>query len=168
MDSAHTFYIMKTKILFVCLGNICRSSSAEAIFKEFVKQRGYEDSFMIESAGLIDIHEGELPDPRMRQHGARRGYKIDSISRPINYEDFFKFDYIIGMDESNRSKIKELAPTEEASSKISIMTDWNDTALLDHIPDPYYGGADGFEMVLDLIESCCEPLFNKIVNQQKL
>lgn len=158
---------MKTKILFVCLGNICRSSSAEAIFKDFVKRKGYEDQFEIDSAGLIGFHEGELPDPRMRQHGARRGYKIDSISRPINYDDFFRFDYIIGMDDTNRSRLKELAPTEETLAKISIMTDWNKEALLDYIPDPYYGGADGFEMVLDLIESCCEPLLNKILSNNK-
>lgn len=157
---------MKKKVLFICLGNICRSPSAEAVFKKYVKDRGKEDCFEIDSAGLIGFHEGELPDPRMRMHGARRGYQIDSISRPITYDDFFEYDYIIGMDDSNRTKLKNMAPTADCEKKISLMTDWNDEALMDHIPDPYYGGADGFELVLDMIEGCCPPLMEKLLDEK--
>lgn len=98
------------RVLFVCLGNICRSPSAEGLFRHYVASQGAEGDYEIDSAGLIAHHEGELPDGRMRAHAARRGYSLESRSRPITYEDFFHFDYIIGMDEANRERLLELAP----------------------------------------------------------
>lgn len=89
----------KIRILFVCLGNICRSPSAEAIMKKIVADAGLSDRIEIDSAGTMGYHEGELPDSRMRQHGARRGYTLDSRSRPVRMSDFYDFDYIIGMDD---------------------------------------------------------------------
>lgn len=155
----------KIKILFVCLGNICRSPSAEGIFKEYVKQQGTEHMFEIDSAGLIAHHQGEKADARMRAHALRRGYELTSISRPVMYEDFFTFDYIIGMDEANRQNLLDRAPTEELARKISLLTDWHPQPILNHIPDPYYGGAEGFEQVLTLIESCVPFLYDKAIRQ---
>ena len=156
----------KIKVLFVCLGNICRSPSAEAIFREYVSKQGYAQLIEVDSAGLIAHHEGEQADSRMRAHAIRRGYNLTSISRPITYDDFFEFDYIIGMDESNRCELLKRAPTDESQAKITLLTDWHDKALYDYVPDPYYGGADGFERVLDLIEDCVPHLFNEIVSQK--
>ena len=145
--------------LFVCLGNICRSPSAEAVFRAYSQQQGSD--YLIDSAGLIAHHQGEQADARMRAHAARRGYELTSLSRPISYEDFFRFDYIIGMDESNRQRLLALAPTQETAAKVSLLTDWAEGAVLDHVPDPYYGGAEGFETVLDLLEYCVPQLYEK-------
>ena len=98
----------------------------------------------------------------MRAHAARRGYDLTSRSRPIRYEDFFHFDYIIGMDESNRERLLEKAPTAELAEKVSLLTDWAPDAAKDHVPDPYYGGAEGFEHVLDLLEHCLPQLQRQI------
>lgn len=150
------------KILFVCLGNICRSPAAEAVFRSYVEQAGRGESFVIDSAGTSGYHEGEQADARMRAHASRRGYSLTSLSRPLSYEDFFTFDYIIGMDESNRSNILKLAPTEELAEKVSLLTDWHPNSPRDHVPDPYYSGAEGFEEVLDLIEACVPHLLSGI------
>lgn len=152
------------RILFVCLGNICRSPSAEGVFRHYISEQGACDRYDIDSAGLIAHHEGELPDGRMRAHAARRGYELTSRSRPITYEDFFHYDYIIGMDSANRERLLDLAPTAETAQKVSLLTDWADDAPKDHIPDPYYGGAEGFEHVLDLIELCVPQLYRKTIS----
>lgn len=147
------------KILFVCLGNICRSPSAEAVFRAYVEEQGAEGQFLIDSAGLIAHHQGERADARMRAHASRRGYDLTSRSRPIGYDDFDNFDYIIGMDFSNRDRLLALAPTKEAAAKVHLMTDFSRLKLHDHIPDPYYGGASGFELVLDILEECMAGLY---------
>ncbi|KGN71710.1 low molecular weight protein-tyrosine-phosphatase [Porphyromonas sp. COT-239 OH1446] len=148
----------KTKILFVCLGNICRSPSAEGVFSAYVAQEGLSELFEIDSAGTSAHHEGEPADSRMRAHAARRGYTLSSLSRPVVYEDFFRFDYIIGMDERNRQSLIDMAPTPEAEAKVSLLTDWMPRPRPDHVPDPYYGGAEGFERVLDILEMACPSL----------
>lgn len=142
------------KVLFVCLGNICRSPSAEAIFRHYVEQAGRIDEFDIDSAGTSAHHQGERADSRMRAHAARREYELTSLSRPLRYDDYYEFDYIIGMDEANRATLRDRCPEETLLSKISILTDWHPAPPIDHVPDPYYGGAEGFERVLDLIEDC--------------
>ena len=152
----------KTKILFVCMGNICRSPSAEGIMKKLVKERGLENQFYIDSAGIHDFHEGELPDHRMRTHAARRGYNLDSRSRPVKYHDFHNFDLIIAMDDRNIIDLKRLAPDLESLEKIRRMTEFSTKYDIDHVPDPYYGGAQGFELVLDLLEDACEGLLNSV------
>lgn len=144
------------KILFVCLGNICRSPSAEAVMKKLVKDAGLEESFFIDSAGIMGYHEGERADDRMRGHAARRGYVLDSISRPVRTQDFYDFDLIIGMDDRNVDDLKQKAPDLESVAKIHQMTEYSRNKLYDHVPDPYYGGASGFELVLDLLEDACE------------
>ena len=137
----------KVRLLFVCLGNICRSPSAEAVMKRLVKDAGLGDRIEIDSAGITGYHEGDRADSRMRAHAARRGYVLDSISRPVRQWDFHDFDLIIGM-----------APDLESVAKIHRMTEFSRNKLYDHVPDPYYSGAEGFELVLDLLEDACAGL----------
>lgn len=152
----------KIKILFVCLGNICRSPSAEGIMKKLVKEAGLEMLVAVDSAGLIGYHEGELPDQRMRSHAARRGYVLDSRSRPVRPADFFEFDYLIGMDDRNYDELRRMAPDAESAAKVHRMTEYSRRFAHDHVPDPYYGGAAGFELVLDLLEDACGGLLEAI------
>ena len=154
----------KTRILFVCMGNICRSPSAEGIMKELVKNAGLENKIEIDSAGILGYHEGELPDSRMRKHAYRRGYVLDSHSRPIKTKDFFDFDLIIGMDADNMDDLQEKAPDMESLQKIHKMTEYSRHMSYDHVPDPYYGGDAGFELVLDLLEDACAGLLEEVTS----
>ena len=147
------------------MGNICRSPAAEGIMKKMVQEQGLEHSFYIDSAGMHGWHEGELPDNRMRTHASRRGYALTSHSRPIKYNDFEQFDLIIGMDDNNIQDLKRMAPSLEAQRKIRRMTDFCQTHKADCVPDPYYGGASGFELVLDLLEDACVGLLDELKNQ---
>ena len=150
------------KILFVCLGNICRSSSAEGVMKHLIEEAGRADEFLIDSAGILSYHQGELPDSRMRAHAARRGYNLTHLSRPVRTEDFYNFDLIIGMDDRNVDDLKRKAPDLESVAKIHQMTEYSRNKLYDYVPDPYYGGASGFELVLDLLEDACQGLLETI------
>lgn len=152
-----------TRILFVCLGNICRSSSAQGVMEHLVKEAGREGDFVIDSAGILSYHQGELPDSRMRAHAARRGYELTHRSRPVCTDDFDEFDLIIGMDDRNIDDLKERAPSVEAWGKIRRMTDFcTKFTYADHVPDPYYGGVEGFEYVLDLLEDACAGLLAEL------
>lgn len=152
----------KHRILFVCLGNICRSPSAEGIMKAMIEEKGLSDSFYIDSAGTSGWHEGDLPDKRMRQHASLRGYTLDSRSRPVYLTDFEDFDLIIGMDDANVAELKKRAPDLPSVYKIRKMTEYNRTYDYDHVPDPYYGGASGFELVLNLLEEACSNLLEDL------
>lgn len=152
----------KKKILFVCLGNICRSSSAEGVMKLLVEKAGRTAEFEIDSAGILSYHQGELPDPRMRSHAARRGYQLLHRSRPVTTADFCHFDLIIGMDDQNIDDLRQLAPSPEACEKIHRMTEYcTSHPQADYVPDPYYGGSEGFEYVLDLLEDACAGLLSQ-------
>ena len=156
----------KTKILFVCLGNICRSPSAEAVMKAIVKNAGMADSFEIDSAGIIGYHAGEPADQRMQRHALQRDIHLTSISRAVKSPgDFEYFDYIIGMDDQNMSDLFERCPSEDYSTKISKMTDYCTSHSNTSVPDPYYGGAAGFELVLDILEDACQGLLDSIKNE---
>ena len=152
----------KTKILFVCLGNICRSACAEAVMKQVVAERGLAADFEIDSAGLISYHTGEMADPRMRQHAAARGINITSIARKITTADFSHFDYIIGMDDDNIRRLLDIAPDESSRQKISKMSDYCRTFRTNSVPDPYYGGPKDFELVLDLLDDACNGLIDSL------
>ncbi len=152
----------KIRIIFVCLGNICRSPAAEAIFKHKIAQTGFSDSYIVDSAGIHGYHSGENADIRMIRHASRRGITIDSISRQFKYEDFDKFDYIIGMDDSNIKALKKIALSNEDLLKISKMTDYSASLNISQVPDPYYGGYDGFERVLDILDDSINGLIKKI------
>lgn len=153
---------MPTKILFVCLGNICRSASAEAVMKKLVADAGWNDRIQVDSAGILNYHEGEPADSRMRAHAIRRSYVLNSISRPVRTDDFYRFDLIIGMDNRNIDDLKEKAPDLDSVKKIHQMTEFSRNKLYDYVPDPYYGGASGFELVLDLLEDACAGLLDDI------
>ena len=148
--------------MFVCLGNICRSPAAEEIMRRLVADAGLDKEIVLDSAGLIDYHEGEPADGRMRAHAARRGYQITHLSRPVRYDDFFDFDIIVGMDDRNISKLKALAPGLDEERKVVRMTDYCRLKVADHVPDPYYGGASGFENVLDILEDACAGLLDTL------
>lgn len=157
----------KIRLLFVCLGNICRSPSAEAVMKKLARQAGLDNRLEIDSAGLIGYHEGEQADPRMRAHAARRGYVLDSISRPVRPVDFYDFDLIIGMDDRNVEELKRRAPDLETAAKVRQMTEFSRHKLYDYVPDPYYSGAEGFELVLDLLEDACGGLLESLAGGAK-
>ncbi len=148
----------KIRLLFVCMGNICRSPSAEAVMKKVVADAGLQDWIEIDSAGTLGYHAGELADSRMRTHASRRGYVLDSISRQVKTDDFYNFDMIIGMDDHNISELKRKAPDWDSVQKIHKMTDFSTDKTHDHVPDPYYGGDSGFELVLDILEDSCQGL----------
>lgn len=131
--------------------------------KSLVEKAGVSNRFEIDSAGIIDYHEGELPDARMRSHARRRGYELVHRSRPVRPEDFDYFDLIIGMDSQNLVDLRRRAPSAEAERKIARMTDYCVRyAQADSVPDPYYGGAEGFEYALDLLEDACAGLLERL------
>ncbi len=151
---------MKKRVLFVCLGNICRSSTAEGVMLSLLKKKGLEEDFTIDSAGTSGYHEGSLPDVRMRRHASKRGYELVHRSRPVRVEDFYEFDYIIGMDDQNIADLRELAPSPNEEKKIHRMVEFSSQYDNTYIPDPYYGGSEGFELVIDLLEDACQGLLN--------
>ncbi len=159
---------MKIKVLFVCLGNICRSPAAEGVLQRLVEERKLSHRFEIDSAGTYSGHRGQLPDPRMRRHASRRGYNLTHRARPITIDDFEDFDIIVAMDESNRRTLMHLAASPVQQAKIVMMGDYivKLRAHYDYVPDPYYEGAEGFELVLDLFEDACSNLLEEIINSK--
>lgn len=156
-----------TSILFICLGNICRSCTAQTIMQSLVDEAGLTSVFEIDSAGIIDYHEGERADSRMRRHARERGYDITHLSRPIRQADFAHFDLIIGMDEANIEALHRLAPDEASKAKIHYMTEFCVNTSADVVPDPYYGGESGFELVLDTLEDTCQGLLAALTTNEK-
>ena len=143
------------RILFVCMGNICRSPCAEGIMQLLIKQQGLENDFECDSAGTIDYHQGDIADLRMREHASLRGYELNSIARKFILQDFEKFDWIITMDENNFSQINILDNNNKITDKIRPMTDFCKRTKISSVPDPYYGGSQGFENVIDILEDAC-------------
>ncbi len=135
---------------------------AEAIMRKLVNERGLSAEYEIDSAGLIGYHEGEGSDPRMKAHAWRHGYHLTHISRPIREIDFDLFDLIVSMDDSNWDRLHRLAPTLEAEAKIVRMTDYCQAHTIDHVPDPYYGGEQGFENVIEILEDACAGLLDSL------
>lgn len=153
----------KTRILFVCLGNICRSPAAEEVMRQLTREKGTEEKFLLDSAGLYSGHAGQLPDKRMRVHASRRGYSLTHRARPVHESDFDYFDIIVAMDDSNYDRLRRMAPTQEDADKVVRMIDYCRMATrYDCVPDPYYEGAEGFELVLDLLEDACRGLYDEI------
>lgn len=151
------------RVLFVCLGNICRSPAADGMMHRMVENRHDADRWTIDSAGTGGWHVGDLPDPRMRAHARRRGLELNHICRQIRESDFDNFDIIIGMDSRNLADLHRLAPTPEAEAKILPMADFfTSQSRFDHVPDPYYDGAQGFETVLDLLDEATENLYDTV------
>lgn len=162
-DHDMTMERKKHSVLFICLGNICRSPAAEGIFKYLVEEQGLDHQFLIDSAGIGGWHIGQLPDPRMRQCGVRHGYRFESRARQFSKSDFSRFDHIIVMDAENYRDVTSMASSEEEKSKVSFMTDYC-TRHKDatSVPDPYYGGPRGFDLVIELLEDACLGLLERL------
>ena len=154
----------EARILFVCLGNICRSPTAEAVMRGVLHDRGLADRVEVDSAGTIAYHAGEAADARMQRAAAERGYSLDSISRKVEPGDFREFDLLIAMDRSNHGDLKAMAPpgTED---RIRMLSDFLPEDAPRDVPDPYYGGAQGFERVLDLIEEACPRILEEVLGE---
>ena len=155
------------RILFVCLGNICRSPAAEGIMRHLVELRGMAHLFDIDSAGIGGWHVGQLPDARMRRHGARHGYDFCSRARQFCAADFDRFDLILTMDDANFVEITGQALTHEERAKVVPLARFLRHHPQAHdIPDPYYGGDAGFERVIALLEDACEGLLASFLEEK--
>ncbi|MBC77935.1 MAG: protein tyrosine phosphatase [Halobacteriovoraceae bacterium] len=151
-----------TKILFVCLGNICRSPAAEAVFLKLVEAKGLSEHFEVDSAGTSAFHTGDNADPRMIEEARLRGISVPSISRQFVKKDFDIFDQIVVMDDSNFKNVTKLDPDKEHAHKVFKLTDYSSNSELNFVPDPYFGGQDGFGLVLDILEDCCQNLLTHL------
>ena len=156
----------KYKVLFVCLGNICRSPAAQGIFEHYVRENGMTDKIEADSAGTYSGHRGELPDRRMRNAALYRGFALTHKARPVSGLDFLDFDLIIAMDDQNYEDLMHLAPSVEATHKIHRMSEFLKVRKMSYIPDPYYMGVEGFSLVLDLLEDGCKNLYDIIVKAE--
>lgn len=154
-------------MLFVCLGNICRSPLAEGIFRDLVYKAGLARHFEIDSAGTSGYHNGEGPDTRTVETARRRGVVLDSVSRKVTRKDIERFDYILAMDRDNLTKLRMLDPDQTA--KIRLIRSFDPDSWAEAgVPDPYYGGPSGFEDVHDLIERACAGLLRQIRDERTI
>lgn len=156
----------KHTVLFICLGNICRSPAAEGIMKSLVEKEGMSDDFFIDSAAIGSWHIGQLPDSRMRKCGAEHGYRFDSHARQFQKSDFQHFDLIVVMDNENYRAITSMASSQADKDKVVRIADY----LTHHreyttVPDPYYGDYSDFELVIELLEDACQGLLDSIKEQ---
>lgn len=158
-----SFLPMK-KILFVCLGNICRSPAADGIFSGLIRKHSLAEALACDSCGTGDWHIGDLPDSRMRAAGTRRGYNFTHRARQLCSDDYRNFDWLIAMDTQNRRDILARAPKHFDGSKVKIFTEFcsEKFSKLDGVPDPYWSGDDGFDAVLDILEDGCSRLFEQL------
>ncbi len=153
---------MTIQVLFVCTGNICRSAFAEGIFSKMVQERGLDSEISCDSAGTIDYHVGSPADARMQQAANRRGYILKSRARQVTQVDLRKFDYILAMDSTHIHYLNQLDSDHIASKKIVTMSDFCPSFKDIGVPDPYYGGPNGFDYVMDMLEEGCNALLDKI------
>ncbi len=160
--------ISKISVLFVCMGNICRSPTAEGVFRKVVSDAELDEDILVDSAGTHAYHVNEPPDRRAQAAAERRGFPLDDIrARRVSSEDFERFDYILAMDEDNLRILKEDAP-ERQRCKIRLFLEFAGARREMEVPDPYYGGADGFEQVLDLVEEASQGLLETLRRESGL
>ena len=154
--------VRNTRVLFVCLGNICRSPTAEGVFATLITQRGLADRIDADSCGTAGYHVGNAPDSRATAAAGRRGYDLSKLrARQVRAADFEHFDYILAMDRANLEELEGLRPAEYAGH-LGLFLDFAGGVLADEVPDPYYGGDEGFDDVLDLVEQASEGLLREI------
>jgi len=150
---------MKTRILFVCMGNICRSPAAEGVFLQRIEEAGIADQYVVDSAGTGGWHSGSSADPRSIDEGKERGYFLPSRARQVEHSDWHEFDLIICMDLENHANLIDMGAPEE---KVRLLLEWHPTKTGEDVPDPYYGGDDGFVHMYDLIESAVDGLLTEL------
>ncbi|WP_411826131.1 low molecular weight protein-tyrosine-phosphatase [Luteolibacter sp. AS25] len=150
------------RVLFICMGNICRSPAAEIVFHHLLEAENLTESIHTDSAGTIGYHKGSAPDPRMSETLRRRGYRIFGKSRPIKPEDLEIFDLILVADQENLRDVLALAKDNQPTGHIQLLTDYCTRHESTHVPDPYYGGNKGFETVANLVEDACQNLLKKV------
>lgn len=149
------------RLLFVCMGNICRSPTAEAVMRALVAREGLEDEIEIDSAGTGAWHVGDPPDARSTETAARRGIVMEGAARQVADADFDTYDLILAADAQNLAALRGRAPDDEAAAKVHLLREFDPRSVAAgdlEVPDPYYGGPDGFEHVLDLVQDACEGL----------
>ena len=154
-------------MLFVCLGNICRSPLAEGVFRQLLEERGVAAEFEVDSAGTSGYHDGDPADPRTAAVARRRGVSLTSISRRITAQDLARFDHIIVMDEENLAAVQRLAERAGADVEIRRLREFDPDADSLDVPDPYYEGPDGFEHVHDIVERACAGLVEHLVQEHR-
>lgn len=153
------------RLLFVCMGNICRSPTAHGVMRHKVQQRGWQDRVQVDSAGTHNYHPGEAPDPRSQTHAARRGYDLSDLrARQLAATDFARADLILVMDWDNLARVQDLCPAAH-QTKLRRLTEFCQQHDSPVVPDPYYGGAGGFDAVLDLVEDACDGLLLHVQHQ---
>lgn len=158
---------MASRVLFVCMGNICRSPTAEGVFRHLVEQRGLAEKIITDSAGTHDYHIGDAPDARSQAAAARRGYDLSRLrARQIVRDDFAAFDHVLAMDQGNLDLLQRQCP-EASRGKLELFLAYADGITLREVPDPYYGGAQGFEQVLDLVENAARGLLREIIKNNQ-
>ncbi|MGL4411047.1 MAG: low molecular weight protein-tyrosine-phosphatase [Bacteroidales bacterium] len=157
----------KYKILFVCLGNICRSPAAEGIMKHQVEAAGLSDKIEVDSAGTYGGHAGEAPDSRMRITAKRHGYTLEGKARQVAQRDFDSSDIILAMDDRTYDKLRDMAYTLEEQNKVHRMIEYSVDMRVNHVPDPYYGGIEGFNLVVEILEDACQGLLKSVEKELK-
>ena len=154
-----------TRLLFVCMGNICRSPTAEGVMRSLLREQGLEDEIAIDSAGTGGWHVGDPPDVRATAAARKRGIVLDGAARQVRLSDFEEYDLLLAADRENLAHLRALAPSEDARAKVRLLREFDPHSAgapdLD-VPDPYYGGPDGFEDVLDLVEAACRGLLDEV------
>lgn len=157
--------MMTNRILFVCMGNICRSPTAEGVTRALAEKKGVAAFFEFDSAGTHGYHIGNPPDARARQAAAKRGYDLSPLkARQVNAFDFDRFDRILAMDRDNLELLLQACP-EEHHGKLGLFLEYASRSTKDEVPDPYYGGPDGFERVLDMIEDAAAGLLDQFAKK---
>ena len=152
----------KVSVVFVCMGNICRSPTAEAVFRHYVESAGLSGHILIDSAGTHDYHIGDPPDLRAQRAAQQRGYDMKGLrGRQVEEGDFRRFDYVLAMDKANLAILQRLAPPDSAS-QAKLFLEYARHHAEREVPDPYYGGANGFERVLDMVEDAAQGLLEEI------
>jgi protein-tyrosine phosphatase len=160
---------MPIRICFVCLGNICRSPTAEATMRRLVEEAGLSGEVELDSAGTGGWHVGEPPDERAQVAGKRRGLELRGRARKVSVDDFEHFDYLVAMDGANREDLYALSPDDDARDRIELLRNFDPDSPPDaEVPDPYYGEGDGFERVLDICEAGCRGLLGHIRDRHSL
>ncbi len=156
------------RVLFVCMGNICRSPLAEAVFRHQVRERGLEHAFRIESAGTSGYHDGAAPDRRSTETAHGRGIALRGRSRRVRADDLHSFDYVVAMDAENERELRALAAGTGGGARIHRLREWDPEADDGDVPDPYYGGPDGFERVHDIVERASAAFLRHLLREHAL